>query len=555
MLILTAVSFFLCLIQAPDRVMRLEHGLRKLLPPSSMAAVAELAGLPGVIFSGLLSRLGDRVCGVKMTELIQEGYPRFFRFCFGLFIILSFAAALAGNNDLFWPAFYAFWGVLVAIGWICRVCYIFLIKADSQEASAFRHYKKELMASRGRMAESGMEKAPASRKDGNEGVNWDWKFRQTLLNMAEYVRALLLQDHQDRLRGTARMWMEAFSSRSMPEWDETTYYGPDHYIFQDCALAASAWAALLPNGLASPHDVKILHSMLDHLDDPGDPGPGQEKVRHGCHSMPDRPDDPGDPGPGQERPRYGYSREVLLLGLAQFLVETSPRGNEQETKRLCSLTYGRQNRPADQDLICACLMMQTVEWLEDSAPAEGDLACAVYLLQPLLDNILLSTQSGMERADLAEFLYCAESIVRYAHCMDLSDFLLRVQRKLENNLETYGMSVHLCQKSRSPELLNCLLQRVSRSRNTAGDAGPSAAGGPRPVKASRRAAPAPAAESPPGEPPEAPAHKEAPGAAAEIPGRTRMPAYGEASGGIPEDLEEAPSQAAMGPDEARKKEV
>ena len=82
MLVLSAVSFVLCCVRRPDCVAWLEIGLRKLFPPAAMAAAAALAGLPGVIFSGLLSRMGDRVCGVRMADLIQERYPSFFSLCF-----------------------------------------------------------------------------------------------------------------------------------------------------------------------------------------------------------------------------------------------------------------------------------------------------------------------------------------------------------------------------------------------------------------------------------------------------------------------------------------
>lgn len=420
MLILAAISFALCYVQSPDCVARLENSLRKLFPPAAMAAAAALAGLPGVIFSGLLSRMGERVCGVKMADLIQDRYPSFFPFCFGFFIALSLMAALAGSADLFWPAFYAFLGVIVAVGWICRVCYVFLVKGDSQTEIAFSYYRKKLRESR--------------EKTSGTGSDQDWKLRRYLLNTAKYARALLLQEHQDWLRETAQLWMEVFSDRSMPIWNENTYFAPDDPIFQDCSLAASAWAALLPDGLGVPFEAQILHSMLDCID---------EGIA------------------GESETRYIYKREVLLLGLAQFLMETSLRGDNQEVKRLCSLTYGRQDRPADQDLICACLMMRTVEWMEANEPSVDDFACALYYLQPLLDKCLIAVDAWTARHSLADYLLCAESIICRIQCITPDEFLQRVREKLEGRQETHNMFIYLCQKEQRPELLSCLLQQIS----------------------------------------------------------------------------------------------
>lgn len=422
MLVLSAVSFVLCCVRRPDCVAWLEIGLRKLFPPAAMAAAAALAGLPGVIFSGLLSRMGDRVCGVRMADLIQERYPSFFSLCFGFFIALSLMAALAGSADLFWPAFYAFLGVIAAVGWICWVCYVFLVKSNYQTDIAFSYYRKKLMEFRKNSSKTGSDR--------------DWKLRRYLLNTAEYARTLLLQEHQDWLQETVQLWMDVFSDRSMPTWDENTYLTPDQSIFQDCSLAASAWAALLPDGLSVPHEAKILHSMLDCMDE-----------------------DISD----ESETRYIYKREVLLLGLAQFLMEISPRGDKQEVKRLCSLTYGRQDCPADQDLICACLMMRTVEWLETNEPSVDGFACAVYYLQPLLDKCLIAVDAWTARHFLADYLHCAESIICHAQCIKPDEFLQRVREKLESRQETYNMFIHLCRKEQRPELLSCLLQQVSVS--------------------------------------------------------------------------------------------
>ena len=548
MLVFAVISFFLCLFQAPAWIVKVENGLGKLFPPSAMATVAELAGLPGVIFSGLLSRLGDRVCGVKMPDLIQAKYPRFFRLCFGSFIILCLVAALAGSNNLFWPTLYAFLGVLAAIGCICRVCYVFLIKSNRQEEFAFGYYREELMDSRTCLAGDMPDKAGAFQKGKSKDSNQDWRFRQTLINTAEYARTLLLQEHKDRLFEVGQMWMDVFSNQSMPEWDEDTYFAPDHYIFQDCSLAASAWAALLPNGLKAPLEVKILHSMMDCLD-----------------ASVSNQNDNG---------RYVYHRGVLILGLAQFLMENAPRGDEQAIKQLCSLTYGRQEHPADQDLICACLMMRVVEWLENGPAAESDLACAIYLLQPLIDQSLLSTQGWTKKPPLAEFLYCAGSIIRHAHCMKLEDFFVYVQGKLERRTETYNMSVRLCRKVWSPELLSCLLQQIS-NRNAAPattsrrespvpmeeapkEAAEEAAEEAVPEEASEEAAEEAAPEEASGEAAEEAVPEEASGEAAEE--AVPEEASGEAAEGavLGEALVasgKVPVQAAVGLDKAQKKEV
>ena len=183
-----------------------------------------------------------------------------------------------------------------------------------------------------------------------------------------------------------------------------------------------------------------------------------------------------------------YGRTVLLLGLAQFLTEISHDISGQDAKRLCALTYGRQNHLADQDLTCACLMIRTVEWLDGSSSAREDLARAVPLLQSMIDRSLLTKRANLMQvpdSSLPYFLYCAELMTCYRLCMNSDEFFLLAAEMLDTSPETVGISAYLAAKEQGTALLNCLLRQVSMKK----DAAP--AGHPKPAKESAQASEAP----------------------------------------------------------------
>lgn len=164
-----------------------------------------------------------------------------------------------------------------------------------------------------------------------------------------------------------------------------------------------------------------------------------------------------------EGERYTYGRQVLLLGLAQFLTESIQESSDQEAKRLCALIYGRQNCFADQDLACACLMMRTVDWLDGSLAARDDLARGMQLLQNLIDCILLDEPPNLfqvQNGPLSGFLHCAESLACYRRCINSNEFFLRAADRLNACNGSVGMAVVLARKERRVELLNFLLRQA-----------------------------------------------------------------------------------------------
>lgn len=127
------LSLFLSSIPSPPWIKFLEQFLKVLFLPDAMAETVMLVGLPGVVVTVLISRMLDRVCGVQMSELVDDSYPYFFSFYFGAFMCLAIVGVLMGKAGFFWPTFYAFLGVLIAFAGLCCVCFALLIHSASQK--------------------------------------------------------------------------------------------------------------------------------------------------------------------------------------------------------------------------------------------------------------------------------------------------------------------------------------------------------------------------------------------------------------------------------------
>ena len=424
------LSLFLSAIPSPPQIKFLEQFLKVLFLPDAMAETVMLVGLPGVVATVLISRMLDRVCGVQMSELVDDSYPYFFSFYFGAFMCLAIAGVLMGKAGFFWPTFYAFLGVLIAFAGLCFVCFALLIHSTSQKDLILSYYKRQFCA------------CQRERSQGKQ--EGDYELRRLFQNTAEYARMILLQDHQDRLPEIVRLWLDVFSDQDSLAQRSSRLSGSDNSILQDSTLCAAGWAALLPEGAAAPQDAEILHDMLRYLD---------------RAVLVD--DDSG---------RYSYGRTALLLGLAQFLTGISRDIPDQDAKQLCALTYGRQDCLADQDLTCACLIMRIVEWLDGSSSAQKDLVRAVQLLQTMLDRSLLKAPPDLTQASdssLSYFLYCAESIACCRLCMDSNEFFLRAAEKLDASSETVGISAYLTAKEQRAVLFTCLLRQVCMGETTA----------------------------------------------------------------------------------------
>lgn len=427
-------SLFLSVFPSPPRITCLEQFLKTLFLPDAMAETVMLVGLPGLVATVFIPRMLDRVCGVQMSELVNDSYPCFFSFYFGAFMCLAIAGVLMGKAGLFWPTFYAFLGVLVAFAGLCRVCFALLIHSASRNDLIFAYYKRQFCTCQ-------QERSQGQGQRKQEG---DYKLRRLFQNTAGYARMLLLQDHQDRLLEIARLWLDVFNGQDSLARQSRRLSGSEDSILQDSALCAAGWAALLPKGATVPQDAEILHDMLEYLDQ--------------------------DVHIKDDSKRYSYGRVALLLGLAQFLTRISGGISDQEVKQLCSLSRGRQNCLADQDLTCACLVMCTVEWLEGSSSAQKALVQAMRLLQNTFDLSILKDPPDLAQAPnsaLSRFLYCAESIACGRLCVDSSNFFLRAAEKLDAFPETVVASAYLIAEEQRAALYACLLRQACMEENAA----------------------------------------------------------------------------------------
>lgn len=381
---LAVISLILCARPSWRLAAHLEGVLAPFFQPRAMAAVVSLVGLPGAVFGWLISHMEDKVCGVRMSQLIDWAYPNFFISYFCFFITLSIIAVFSGNVGLFWPTLYAFCGVLIALCLLCWVCYRFVMRSDFRETLAFEYYENLLAYARGD----------------------DDKVGKTLLNTADYARFLLAQEHRNPIPYTVGLWLKAFSEdRRVPDMEQSAsayWQEEEDALIHHSALFRSVWAALLPKGLSDPQDIALLHSTLRELDVASGP---IQNAKEECVS---------------------YGREAVLLGLAQFLMELGQKGRDWEAERFCALAYGQQKSPAVQELVCACLTMLSVEWVNDTSSARWALSTAAKSLMSILEQCLVEDGEGKGETPLAAFLLHAQWIARRARQMNAGTYILRV---------------------------------------------------------------------------------------------------------------------------------
>lgn len=399
LLFLSVLSLVLCCWPACALARFFENLLSFFLRPKVMAAVVSLVGLPGVVFAWLISRMEDRICGLRMSLLIEWAYPNFFILYFFLFIALSVLAVFCGNSERFWPTFYAFCGILLTLALLCRVCYLFVIRSKRREEYAFQYYTDRLSRSNGQNA----------------------KFQETLLNVTDYVHFLLSQEHQAPLISVVEVWLKAFpKGKPAPSLDENFLSYTEEQaneVLQHSALYSAAWGVLLPNGPSNHQNVNLLTYMLEQIDESTNPG------RNGSPES------------------HAYSRHVILLGLVQFLLESGYLMEENGPEQLCALAARKKDLPAVQELVCGLLSALSVEWTAGNLRAERAMSRIFCLFGSVLEQCLLPGSDSTGEKRMLAFLFHVRLIAQKHKSMSTGVYLLCISdllRKLNKGINTFS---------------------------------------------------------------------------------------------------------------------
>ena len=389
--------------------------------PDAMAAVVSLVGLPGAVFTWLISRIEDRICGVRMSQLINWVYPNFFVMYFSFFITLSVIAVFTGNVGLFWPSFYAFIGVIAVLVLLCMVCYQFVIRSDIQEKFALDYFDKILSA-----------------KEYSD----DEKCKN-LLKLSDYSKKLFTQEYQNAAFNTVRLWLNVFKEEHITNIEEisSAYFrdvtNEKVTLILHSEIFCAAWATLLPNGLATSQNITILCSILDALD---------------AASKPIR---------GNNMTDVSYGRCAILLGCAKFLIEKSQRSINCSVRRISALIYNRHNSPALQELLCAYLTMLSIEWICDTSKIQRSMAFLADNMLPILNECPIMDHEGAPGTPLTIFLVCAQWIARRSRPLTAYDLLLKISCLLENRVLAGGSFLDLTNPKDQKDLLLILLLLAS----------------------------------------------------------------------------------------------
>lgn len=182
--ILTILSLFLVLFPSYEWVATMASQLQRVIRSEAISTTISAIGVVGVAFGWLISRMEERIYNIRLADLVEAVYPRFFKSYVRKFILTALIGIYAGKADLFWPAFYAFLEVLVHFGFLIRVCYVFVIRSDYREQFAFSYYENEIVQANDR-----------------ESV------QSVLLNTADYTHMLMRKQHRyGKAKALINLW-------------------------------------------------------------------------------------------------------------------------------------------------------------------------------------------------------------------------------------------------------------------------------------------------------------------------------------------------------------
>lgn len=392
LLFFSLLSFGLCLITECQIVTFIREVIFCFLQPKAMATVVNLVGLTGVVLTWLISRTEDRILGVQMSGLIKWCYPHFFQLYFVFFILLSILTVFTGNIGLFWPCFYSFWGTLLAFSWLLRVCYLFVICSKYREDIAFKYHKKQLQHFQ------------------NEN-NCDDKILEALLNTAYYSRFLFEHQCRNYAHKSIEIWiaflagLKSDTRKKEIKDDFLELTEEENTLIKHSTLFCSAWEILLPRGINGFQDLTFLKSLLEELDKQSYPIRNNESLD--CT----------------------YGRMVILLGLAQYLLECCKKKWDRTIESLCTLIYEEPENVAVHELICACATMFSVEWVCGSLKAQKALFMLSNNYVTIFEKMLINDE---ENVSFAVYLLHAQWIARNTHQLSIAAYLLKANIHLEN---------------------------------------------------------------------------------------------------------------------------
>lgn len=350
-------------------------------------------GVTGIAVSWLISRVEDRICGVRYVDLLDSVYPKFFPNYFSIFIPTSLVGILAGNAGLFWPALWAFLGVIGYISLLMLICYLFVIRADQREVIAFKYYQDKL----------------------TESENNQSEIQNILLNAADYTHMLMHKEHQN---GSCKQLMELWKKgidhmgKDMICWNAVTnrYWEeePDSVI-QSIQSSRMLWATMLEGETDSYARLEIIVPLLTALRKEQSPG----------------------------------ALIPILTGLSQALLDlhTEPVQVVEETAKLIRSLQQADDRLCETDIIPMTLtgslaISLIVRRMIDSHLADDGLQRMCILLLPQLEQLVSSLYKTEPSLVSLLFLYGEWSARRALH-ISLSRFLLWVDNLIVDNAVRY----------------------------------------------------------------------------------------------------------------------
>lgn len=411
LLFLSIASFILGFIPASKVIMNLTKMISIILPPKSMSSVISIIGLSGTAFTWLITRSEDKVCGIRLADIINEECPMFFHSYFFLFVPSIIAGTYFSANELIWPTINDLICILLYLFLYGLICYRFVILDKNRIEHAYKYIMKQIKT-----------------KEAGE---------EYLLKAASYTRMLILQEHE--FSSSKKFWEIAFSVIKMDSYKNWAEVKRKYYteelganVINNLNLAMSTWHELLDSAKLNADFLHITNSLLKEMT---------------------KPTEPVDLNIIQ----------IFQVGLLLSLKQLATSEADFIEKVHIILKSFKEERYLCKSLACSTLMIEAIDWIVDPNRNKENLEHCIERLSEFVLQISESDKNALE-----QILLYAEVSSRWYVSLPLEKYLYRLS---ETDLNEAGNVVSLfdLQSCRYRlELLCCLICRLRVQRTLLG---------------------------------------------------------------------------------------
>ena len=356
----------LCFLPTCEFIRPLTIVVSKMISVNALSGVINTAGLSCTVFTWLITKLDDKVCGISLGEIVNSVYPSFFSSYFFVFLPSILLGIYYSQCGHIWPTVWIMVPVLLNLFFSSYICYKFVICADCREQYAYEYICQRV-------------------KNGKNAEEY-------LLKAAKFTRMLVLEEQE--MNSATNFWEIAADAINLDDysWEKVPeeYYKDrllDNIIGKlDCPIRV--WMQLISTSDSDGDLVRLFTPIL------------HSKVATDSSLI-----------------SVLQIYEVALL----FVLRNSSNSTRSFIDRVCViLRYFRDQRSVCINLSCSTLMIVALEVLSD-LEEKSNLS---YCIQCLANNVIQITRKDEEQIE--QLLLFTELEERWYTGLTLSRYLFRL---------------------------------------------------------------------------------------------------------------------------------